>query len=283
MGNNMFTVIIVEYNSRSAIDNLIASIRKFETRAKVIISSNSFYTGNERERFDSDFSDCMIIHNNKNLGYAGGVNRALEQVTTPFTVILNPDVILIDSILQQALSVFEEHQNLGAFSFNVIEDNGESAFSGRRFLTPFLLVSRICLNKLHLKKFKKAENRYLYKDIQRDRFFYVDWISGGVMFVRMSAYSIIGGMDERYFLYFEDMDWCRTFWENSWAIGYDPTYKIIHNAQWESTKSSWSILFRKSTRAHLCSCFKYFHKWGIKEYIPSDKLNLMTLKSYNNK
>jgi len=83
------------------------------------------------------------------------------------------------------------------------------------------------------------------------------------MFVRKKAIDKVGLMDERYFMYLEDTDWCRRFWQNNYEVIYLPSAKMSHYYYRVSKKwnSFLDVLFNKYARIHLISAFKYFWKW----------------------
>ena len=93
----------------------------------------------------------------------------------------------------------------------------------------------------------------------------VDWLLGAALLVRKKAIKEIGLMDERFFLYFEDVDWCRRFKLKNWKVIYYPGAKMIHFYQRLSAKEkNIKFLFNKIVLIHLLSAIKYFSKWGIK-------------------
>ena len=94
----------------------------------------------------------------------------------------------------------------------------------------------------------------------------VDWVIGTGMMVRHDALQQVGLMDERYFMYFEDVDWCRRFWQYGWKIYYLADVKIVHYYSRDSAKSmGLSSIFNKLTRIHISSWLKYFFKYFGKE------------------
>ena len=142
----------------------------------------------------------------------------------------------------------------------VVDENNNVQPSCRRFPRPwtFLLV-RSVLSKLP--GATKERVRYLMEDFDKKNTREVDWVSGGATLVKSTTIEKIGGMDERYFLYMEDVDWCRNCWLSGFKVKYDPISTIIHAGQHQSIHGGIiSRLLSKHVRMHLVSMSKYFLK-----------------------
>jgi GT2 family glycosyltransferase len=97
----------------------------------------------------------------------------------------------------------------------------------------------------------------------------VDWVTGAAMMVRRQAIEKVGLMDERYFFYFEDVDWCRRFWQSGWRVVYFPEAQMTHYHTRESAEKTglWSLT-SKMTRVHIRSGIKYFWKYRRQKDYP---------------
>ena len=114
-----------------------------------------------------------------------------------------------------------------------------------------------------IKPFKRGLDEFLMADADPDKIQTPDWIMGSAMMVRREAVQKVGLMDERFFMYFEDVDWCRRFWHNGYKVVYNPGAAMNHYHQRES-KSRWGILdalFNQKTRWHINSALKFFWKY----------------------
>ena len=123
------------------------------------------------------------------------------------------------------------------------------------------------------KKYKwiqKYADRLIMKDFDHNETRPVDWVLGAAMVVRKEVVDQLGWFDERYFMYLEDCDWCRTMWENGWPVYYVHDIVIMHMHARESAKVPGIIkaLFKnKLARIHLASWGKYLLKWRGKHWI----------------
>lgn len=266
--------VVVEYRSRPEIDALIQSIEKFEPSAQVIVSSNSLYSEKEQRDFKAAFPYVDVLFNKRNGGYAYGVNRALEHVKTPCAVLLNPDVELLTPFSAIVEKMFSKFSNLAIFSPQVLDADGHDTTVARRFWVPYFGFARLMERFIPISLFQKAHRLYLRMDCPRDCLAPVDFVSGGAMVINMAAYRAVGGMDERYFMYMEDVDWCHQFWDAGWWVAMNPDIKVIHHAKHESTRNLWKALSSRTTRAHLQSYWRYYRKWGGRQYFPSDSFKI---------
>lgn len=271
MSKNL-TVVVVEYFSRPHLDALVKSLHAFEPELPVLVSSNSGYDFSNQKQMAQEFPQLQWLHNGRNLGYAGAVNRALGKVATPYAVIFNPDVEIVEVFAEKVHMIFEANPRLAIFGPQVHDGNGSATFSFRRFYPPSYVFSRY-LGIVPGKTKDKISNYYLMASAARDQFTYADWVSGGAMFVRMAAVKAAGGMDERYFLYMEDVDWCRLFWSKGWRVAYHPEIKVIHRAQHQNTRGGLWHALSPATRHHFMSYLKYLMKWGLNKYNPADDFN----------
>jgi hypothetical protein len=121
--------------------------------------------------------------------------------------------------------------------------------------------------------FKKSRDAFMMLDYNHQEIKEVDWLMGSCLMFRRNL-TLPGGeiyaprFDERYFMYFEDTDICRTIGTKGFKVVYNPQAIIIHDHQRESARHPWYIaIFRdRITWVHIISWFKYFIKWGLKPY-----------------
>lgn len=219
--------------------------------------SNSEYAPAQLDDMRSRLSGVRLIENDSNRGYAGGVNRGLPECNAPFVYILNPDCRLADHKTSELVAFMKHNPTIAAVGPRVKDERGALQPSCRRFPRPwtFLLVRSF------LRKIPGAgqeRRRYLMEDFDHNSWQDVDWVSGGAMLVRKSAIDAAGPMDERFFLYMEDVDWCRRFWQAGFRVTYFPHGSVVHAGVHGSIQSGF---FSPHTRMHLTSMGKYIFKY----------------------
>lgn len=253
------SIISVEYKDLISLSNLIYSIKKniLNINYELIIISNTNYDKEKQYNIKKIFNGINFKFNDKNLGYAKAVNQGLRLATGKYILLINPDAILLDNKLFLALSFLENNPKISMVGPMIIDNSGEIQDSLRVFVSPKSLILRF---------YKRAINRLTNKNkfslLEYEQYFSphpVDWISGACMLIKKAAVEKVGPMDERFFMYCEDMDWCRRFWQHHYEVWSFPLWSVQHNA----TRASTSRLFtlNKLKIIHIISMVKYFWKW----------------------
>jgi GT2 family glycosyltransferase len=187
------------------------------------------------------------IRPGKNIGFGSGHNlalKSLDSLTCPYHLILNPDIMFDGSVLEGLIRVMESHPEVGLLMPKVVYPDGRSDLALRRFLPGRLS---------HLAKKRTAI--YELHDLDYDSPAYVPSLSGCFMLIRKSVFKAVGGFDERFFLYMEDVDLCRRMSIVSKLL-YWPGVTVKHVHQMGSYRD------RKLLLLHIKSAIQYFNKWG---------------------
>lgn len=210
----------------------------------------------------AEFPEARLIALERNVGFAAGNNLAIRKAKGKYIFILNPDALVNPGSIEAMFSYMEAHPEIGILAPRLTHPDGTRQESAHRFPTPWIPVYR----RTPLGKAAKAKrdiDRYFLRDAVMTVPTEVDWIEGAAMFVRRSATEQVGLFDERFFLYFEDTDWCRRFWAAGWRVVYHPGIEIIHYHRRESADTLWFLapFANKVSRIHIMSAIKYFLKW----------------------
>lgn len=209
----------------------------------------------------SDFPEVTVLETGKNLGLAGGVNVGLRAAKGQYYLILNPDIIAPLGSLSALLRYMEKNQRVGLAGGKLLSPNGDLQQSCARFYRPMTIVYR--RTPLSKTSWGKQElDRFMMSDYDRQTAQAVDWLQGSCMMARARAVQQVGLWDERFFLYFEDVDWCRRFWEAGSRVAYVPDAQFSHFHQRRSDRGSlFGIISNWATREHIKSAAKYFWKY----------------------
>jgi hypothetical protein len=210
------------------------------------------------ERVKLEFPDVVLSENTSNIGYSKAANNAMKEGSAPYIAILNPDTYITEGFFDCVLSYMEENKHTGILGPKVINSNGSIQGSARSFPTP--LTAFFGRSSLLSKLF--PYNPITSKNVLTNRSdgsnpMEVDWVSGACMLVRREALKDVGLMDERFFMYWEDADWCRRMWENGWKVVYFPQTSIIHYIGVSSEQRQ----FRSIIEFHK-SCYRLFDKYN---------------------
>lgn len=264
--NNLIqlSVVIVEYRCAEQIEGCLPTLKRHlgSMSWECIVISNSEYSVQELKELGDRLPGAKIIANDRNRGYAGGVNRALPECQAPFIFVLNPDCRLMDDKVSELINALQTSPEVAAIGPRVIDGKGVIQPSCRRFPKPwtFLMVRSMASK---LPGAWRERRRYLMEEFDHGSEIDVDWISGGAMLVRRSAIDAVGPMDERFFLYMEDVDWCRRFWQAKWRVLFSPVCTVCHDAQHDSLRGGLRRITSPHTWFHLTSLVKYFLKHGV--------------------
>jgi len=260
------SVIIVNYNTGSLTSACLESILKqgLPFKLDLIVVDNA--SSDESVSFlRSDFPEVKVIANETNDGFGAGVNIGLKEAKGDYQLILNPDVIVLPGALEDMVDYMEDNQEVGILGGKLVSPNGDLQYSCFRYYRPMTIVyRRTWLGKMT--RGKREIDHFLMKDFDHRTPRDVDWLMGSCLMVRDKVVNKIGGMDERFFMYFEDVDWCRRVWEVGWRVRYFPKARFSHYYQRGSQKGGWfGLLTNRVAREHIKSALKYFAKYRGKE------------------
>lgn len=256
------SIIIVNYNTGPLTRACVTSIlqQRLPWRVEIIVVDNA--SRDESVAFlRSDFPQITVVANERNTGLAAAVNRGLRDRHGKYYLILNPDIIVLPGAIEEMVGYLEREKDVGMVGGQLISPNGIIQESCYRYYTPMtILYRRTWLGNAH--RGRHAVARFLMKDFDHQSVKDVDWLMGACLMVRATAVKQVGGMDERYFLYFEDVDWCRRFWQAGWRISYLPSARFSHYHQ-RSSQQDFLIgsLTNWVVREHIISGLKYFWKF----------------------
>ena len=204
---------------------------------------------------------AQYIYNKKNLGMGAGNNIGIKKARGEYIMVLNHDTRLQAEAAKNMFNFINRKKRVALVAPELVYPDGEhqnSCFRFPSFWLPF--YRRTFIGKL----FKSRLNAFLLKDIDKRTPMEVDWVMGSYLLIRRSALEKIGGgFDERFWMYFEDIDLCRQLWQAGYKVIYFPTVQVIHDHGRGSAKSTWFIapLSNRLARAHIASWLKYFWKW----------------------
>jgi len=250
------TISIVSYCQKNLLDRCLKQLKTLALPAtwQTTVVDNSSSDGSAM-MVAKNYSWVNLIRLKTNLGFAGGHNTAYTQTDSPIFIVLNPDVIVLSGSLETLVQMFERFPKAAIVAPCLLNPDGTTQFSARRFYTWRTVVCR----RVPIPGRKKVNNYHLMKDCNPNRLRSVDWVLGAAMGIRRSAFNKEGLFDTRYKLYFEDVDLCYFARKRGWDVLYCPQSKMIHDHQRASAKT-----FFNST------IIKHFTSW-IKFYLKSKK------------
>jgi len=222
------SIIIVNWNTQDILRNCLQSIYEQAggVHFEVIVIDNASTDGSA-EMVMTKFPQVVLIENSGNRGFATANNQGLAIAGGRYVLLLNSDTVVLDSAISKIVSFADAHPEAAVVGCRVLNPN--------KTLQPTCFMFPSILNML-------LSSTYLYKLFPKSRFFgrermtwwdrndirEVDVVTGCFMLVRQKAIEQVGIMDERFFIYGEETDWCCRFKKAGWAVMFTPSAEIIH-------------------------------------------------------
>ncbi len=256
--HTLVDVVIVNYRSYEELGRCLASLepsRKHLGQVAVIDHESDLEAA---ARIGTRYPWAQIVERSTNEGFATGVNLGAQLTRAPFLILLNPDCTVDDQTVPRLVEYARSRRDAAIVGPRILNSNGSVQGSARRFpgITTAIagrsswLTRRFPNNPLSRHNLPALNGRTAPLD--------VDWVSGACMLVRRAAFDQVKGMDERFFLYWEDADLCRRLEQEGWRTVYFPGATVVHaggrssiHAYRESLAAfheSAFILFRKHAR-----------------------------------
>lgn len=210
------SIIIVSWNARDYLRDCLNSIRQTGASCvqEVIVVDNASKDGSP-EMVVAEFPEVKLILAGENLGFARANNLAMKQAAGSILALVNSDVIIHPGCLEKLAAFLEQHNNVGLIGPRVIGGDGNLQPTCRHLPTVWNMVSGAL-----------AIDRMTYRN--HDKCAEVEMLSGCFLVARKKAVDEIGGLDERFFFYGEDMDWCKRFRDAGWKLIFFPEATATH-------------------------------------------------------
>lgn len=256
------SIIIVNYKSaaltKSCLESLLKQPLPKDTELLVVDNDSQ---DDSVSLLRADFPEAHVVASPNNTGMAGGVNLGISQAHGQYYLILNPDIIVLPGAVKTLIEFMDTHPEVGLSAGKLISPNGQLQPSCYRFYRWATIVyRRTALGRTA--RGQREIDRFLMKDFNHASVMEVDWLQGACLMARAVAVEQIGGMDSHFFMYFEDVDWSRRFWQAGWRVVYVPLAVFSHYHQRGSELASLlGLLTNRVARSHVSSALKYFWKY----------------------
>lgn len=224
------SISIVNWNTCELLKNCIESIYKETSNIQFeIILIDNASSDDSVEMVKSDFPGIILIENSRNRGFAAANNQGIRISTGRYVLLLNSDTIVCDNAIEETVQYADKHPEAAVVGCQVWESADTIQMTCFRFPS----VANLFLSSFGLATVFKR-NRILGREWmlwwKRDSEREIDLVSGMFMLVRREAIEQVGILDERFFMYCEEVDWCYRFRKAGWRILFWPGAKIIHVA-----------------------------------------------------
>lgn len=235
---NELTLSVVSHGQGGLVNGLLSDVRRLPSHPDLILTCNI----PESVAIQSEgLQSFRRLDNATRKGFGANHNAAFQHCDSPFYCVSNPDVRLERDPFPGLLACMDDPK-VGLVAPRVMDPEGHWEDSARYFPTPGGLAAKLL---------KLGEGRY---PVAGDAPMAVDWVAGMFMLFRAEAFRDIGGFDDGFFLYYEDVDICARLWKAGWKVMLHPGVSVIHAAQRTSRRNPRYMAW------HLSSMARYFAK-----------------------
>lgn len=252
------SVIVVNWNTRDDLRECLTSLQPSlhpGVQTEVIVVDNASWDDSVA-MVKREFPEVKIIENRLNEGFGKAHNRGAGIAQGRYLMLLNPDAKAHPSALKELVAYADAHPDIGILGPKVLNPDGSLQYSCRRFpVYEAGLFRNTFLGRLF------PQNRfvrdYMMTDFDHASTIEVDWLSGCAMLIRREAWQQLGGFDEQFFMYCEDVDLCWRAHEAGWKVTYHPEAVVTH-AIGRSTDRAVNAMIRQFHRSHLLFFRKHY-------------------------
>ncbi len=267
-------IVFVNYFTKNdildAVDSVLKDIASCSYTVQITVADNSENKDSIKEDLAVKFPIVKYIDCGGNIGFGKGNTVGFKATPARYYFALNRDTTIPGNtkVIERIIKFMDEHPKIGCIGPKLLNTDGTLQYSCYRFDWQSILIKplkQINFDKKY-KWVKKFSDRLLMKDFDHNSTMPVDWVLGAAMVVRQEVIDQVGSFDERYFMYLEDSDWCRTMWNHGWSVYYVHDIIITHKYTRESAKIPGiikALVKNKLARIHLKSWLQYVWKWRL--------------------
>ncbi len=264
------SIVIVNLNDQARLKACLESIHeKVQALAYEVFVVDNASTDGSAEMVKQSFPWVNLLQNDRNLGFARANNQAIRISQGRYVLLLNCDTLLVDETSAEMVRYMDDHPHYGALAPKVTYRDGTIQTSNNAFpnlFTEFLRLSRVSslVSNVELRRtlgvslgrfLGRSINEYLRVYWDHDRLREIDWATGACLLVRRETIDQVGLLDEIFFMYYEDADWCLRMHGRGWKIVYFPRFSIVHDVgRGRGDRHQLEDIERHKSR------FYYYHK-----------------------
>jgi N-acetylglucosaminyl-diphospho-decaprenol L-rhamnosyltransferase len=219
------SAVVVSFNSAGYLPDCVRSLRS-EGVADVVVVDNASSDGSVEAVRRAD-PETRIVETGANLGFGSAANRGVATTASPYVLILNPDTVVEPGTVKALSAALDRDPGLAVVGPRMENPDGSLYPSVRRFPAMGVALGHAFLGLVW--PANPYTRRYRMLDLDHDQpAADVDWVGGACLLVRRSAFDTVGGFDEAYFMYVEDVDLCWRLGRAGWRVGYEPGGRVVH-------------------------------------------------------
>lgn len=240
------SVVVINMNGKGLLRDCLESLRAAAPRHRqqVIVVDNGSADGSP-QMVREEFPEAHLIRNRANLGFTKANNQGIDVSTGRYVLLLNNDTRVLPGAFSDAIDYLDGEPAIGAAGLKLLNSDGSLQLSCRRFPS----FSQALFNRYSILTRLFPDNRYsrayLMTDMKHDAIEDVDWVSGACLLFRRSVLEKIGKLDERFFMYSEDVDYCYRVWQGGWRVTYLPFARVFHLIGQDTKRVKYKLLYER--------------------------------------
>ncbi|MCC6546168.1 glycosyltransferase [Candidatus Sumerlaeota bacterium] len=250
------SVIVVNFNCRGLLRDCLESLAGAapQRELEIIVVDNASSDG-APQMVREQFPHVKLIANADNRGFTHANNQGIEIARGRYMLLLNNDTRVLPAAFEKAIAWMDRNPDAGAAGLKLLNEDGSLQLSCRRFpsFSQALFNRHSALTRIF--PANKFSREYLMTDFRHDRIQDVDWVSGACLMLRREIHEQIGGLDERFFMYSEDVDYCYRVWAAGHRVVYLPFARVTHLIG-QSSRRNRALTIRERHR----SMYRFYKK-----------------------
>ena len=224
------SIVILNYNTKditlNCIDSIVKNTKKLNYEIILVDNGSTDGSVGEFKKLKTKIKNLIFIDNKKNLGFSKGNNIGIKKAKGEYVLLLNSDTIVKGNAISELSLWMDKHVYVGISSCKLLNEDGSVQGTGGYFPTLLRVLSWMSIEDIPgvEKLIKSFHPHFRFYSKQQE----VDWLTGAFLFVRKQVFEEVGALDEDYFMYTEDTDFCFRAKRAGWKIMYLPKWSIVH-------------------------------------------------------
>ncbi len=250
------STVVVHYRSLATLPTCLEALRRATQgmASETVVVDNASGDG-LAAWLAREAPGARLITNAENVGYARAVNQGIAATGGEFVLVMNPDCFLDPEAARTLLEFARRRPRLGIAAPQLLDGRGAIEYSARSFPDAFSFLFNRYSMLTRWFPHNRFSRRYLLTDWDHRTARDVDWVSGACMLVRRAAIEAVGPMDDGFFMFNEDVDWCRRMGLGGWTVSYVPDAHAVHEIGASRRRVSSRVILERHR-----GMIRYFHK-----------------------
>jgi GT2 family glycosyltransferase len=251
----MLSIVIVSYNTRELLARCLETVYAADPIALEVIVVDNASRDASVAMLREHFPEIVVIQNEVNRGFAAATNQGLARAGGRYVLLLNSDTEVSQGAWGQLIAFMDQHPAAGALGPRLLNSDGSLQRTAKRFPSPLSALFGRKSVLTHWFPHNRFSRAYLLElDESRAEPFEADCLSGACLLVRREVLEQVGPLDEQFFMYWEDNDWCYRIKAAGWQIYALPTVRVVHHEGQSSRghPTRHIIAFHRSVYRYVC-------------------------------